>query len=136
MILILYSKILRILQLHKRTSYLKLLYEAVAARYKIPASWLNDVISDFLRDIGNVPEGILWRNFGMLEICLPPNEYILALKLLAGRQKDKEDIYALCQLEKVATRQQAQLLVDRYIPNKQIQQMNSLDDTLADFFPQ
>ncbi|HVB25833.1 MAG TPA: hypothetical protein VNG51_28100 [Ktedonobacteraceae bacterium] len=91
---------------------------------------------DFLRDIGNVPKGTLWRSFGMLEVCLPPNEYILALKLLAGRQKDRDDIYALCQLEKVVTRQQAQLLVDRYIPNKQIQQMNSLDDTLTDFFPQ
>jgi hypothetical protein len=108
----------------------------VASRYNIPTSWLNDVISDFLRDIGNVPEGILWRSYGMLEVCLPPNEYILALKLLAGRQKDRDDIYALCRLEKIVTRQQAQLLVDRYISNKQLQQMNSLDDTLADFFPQ
>jgi hypothetical protein len=106
----------------------------IAARNKISASWLNDVIGDFLRDIGIVPEGTLWKRYAMLEVYLPPREYILALKLLAGRPKDKGDIHALCQGEKIQTRQQAQSLVDRYIPDKQIQQMNHLDNTLNSFF--
>ncbi len=71
----------------------------------------------------------------MLEVYVPPAEYILALKLLAGRQKDRDDIYALCQQLKIRTRKQAQRLVDRYILDKQIQQMNDLDDTLNLFFP-
>ncbi|MGB8346257.1 MAG: hypothetical protein WCD86_15340 [Ktedonobacteraceae bacterium] len=107
----------------------------IAARNRISSSWLNDVIGDFLRDIGTVPEGTLWRRYAMLEVYLPPSEYILALKLLAGRPKDKNDIYVLCQREKIQTRQQAQKLVDRYIPNRQIQQMNHLDNTLNTFFP-
>ena len=107
----------------------------IAARNRISASWLNDVIGDFLRDIGTVPEGTLWRRYAMLEVYLPPSEYILALKLLAGRPKDKNDIYVLCQREKIQTHQQAQKLVDRYIPNRQIQQMNHLDNTLNTFFP-
>ncbi|HEY6408793.1 MAG TPA: hypothetical protein VIY29_15135, partial [Ktedonobacteraceae bacterium] len=79
--------------------------------------------------------GTLWRRYGMIEAYIPPGEYILALKLLAGRQKDWDDIYALCQQLKIRTRKQAQQLVDRYIPNKQVQQINDLDDTLNFFFP-
>lgn len=32
---------------------------AVARENKIPVTWLNDVIGDFLRDASNVPEGTL-----------------------------------------------------------------------------
>lgn len=71
----------------------------------------------------------------MLEVYIPPGEYILALKLLAGRPKDRDDINALCQQIKIQTREQAQQLVDRYIPNKPVQQINDLDDTLNFFFP-
>ena len=66
---------------------------------------------------------------------LPTSDYILALKLLAGRQKDRDDIYTLSQQLKIRTREQAQQLVDRYIPNKQVQQINDLDDKLNLFFP-
>jgi hypothetical protein len=71
----------------------------------------------------------------MLEVYVPPGEYILALKLLAGRQKDRDDIDALCQQLRIRTPEQARQLVDRYIPNKQVQQINNLDDTLNFFFP-
>ena len=39
---------------------------SVAMKNKIPASWLNDVIADFLQDLGNVPEGKLWHTYGKL----------------------------------------------------------------------
>ncbi len=107
----------------------------VASSNRIPVTWINDVIGDFLRHASVVPEGILWRHYGMLEVYIPEVEYILALKLLAGRQKDRNDIQALCQHLKIRTRHQAQQLVDRYIPNKQLQQLNDLDDTLNDVFP-
>ena len=107
---------------------------AVASKNKIPGAWLNDIIGDFLRDVSNVPEGTLWRKYDQLEVFLPPKEYILALKLLAGRQKDREDILALCQQLQIQTREQAQRLLDRYIPDKQVQQINNVDDTLDDFF--
>ena len=107
---------------------------SVAMKNKIPTSWLNDVIGDFLRDLGNVPEGKLWRTYGKLEVYLPPEEYILALKLLANRHKDQEDILALIQRLKIQTREHAQQVLDRYISNKQIQQMNNVEDTLTDLF--
>src|SRR5437763_8615255 len=87
----------------------------VASRNQIPSTWINDVIGDFLRDTGTVPQGVLWRRYAMLEVYVPPGEYILALKLLAGRQKDWDDIYALCQHLKILTRKKAQQLVDRYV---------------------
>ncbi|TME07361.1 MAG: hypothetical protein E6I80_11750 [Chloroflexi bacterium] len=62
-------------------------------------------------------------------------EYILALKLLAGRPKDRGDIQLLCRQLQVGTRIQAQQMVDRYIPDKQVQQLNHLDMTLSTLFP-
>jgi hypothetical protein len=108
---------------------------AVARKHKLPSNWLNDIMGDFLRDTGTAPEGTLWRTYPMLEVYIPPSNYILALKLFAGRPKDRDDIYSLCQQLHIRTRKQAQRLVDRYIPNKQVQQLNHLDDTLDDLFP-
>ena len=108
---------------------------AVARRHALPGNWLNDLISDFLRGTGTAPEGTLWRTFTPLELYIPEAEYILALKLFAGRPKDRDDITVLCQRLQVLTRAQAQQLVDRYIPDRQLQQLNHLDETLDDFFP-
>ena len=107
----------------------------VASNNNLSNAWLNDVIGDFLRDASNVPEGTLWRKYAMLEVYMPASEYILALKLLAGRQKDRNDILALSQQLHIQTREQAQQLLDRYIPNKQVQQVNEVEDTLLDIFP-
>lgn len=106
----------------------------VARRNSLPFSWINDVIGDFLRDASIVPEGTLWRTYWPLEVYIPPDDYILALKLLAGRTKDQEDIQALCQQLHIRTRQQAQQIVDRYIPDKQVQQLNELDEQLDALF--
>ena len=113
----------------------KVAVRTVAARNQIPPTWMNDVIGDFLRDTSVVPQGSLWRTYALLEVYIPPNEYILALKLLAGRQKDRGDIQVLCQQLHIRTRKQAQQLVDQYIPNKQVQQINNLDKTLNLLFP-
>lgn len=89
-----------------------------------------------LRETERVPEGTFWRTFGALEVYLPPKEYILALKLIAGRHKDADDIAALCGELQIQTRQQGQNLVDRYHPDKEMQELSDLDRTLRDFFPE
>jgi hypothetical protein len=108
---------------------------AVARKNKLPSNWLNDIMGDFLRDTGTAPEGTLWRTYTMLEVYIPPSDYILALKVFAGRPKDRDDIESLCQQLQIRTREQAQQLVDRYIPNTQVQQLNQLDETLDELFP-
>ncbi len=107
---------------------------AVAGRHHLPFNWINDVVSDFLREVGAIPAGTLWHIYGALHISLPPKDYILAHKILAGREKDKSDIRALAHELGITTRAQAQAVVDRYISNKQLQQLSDLDDTLDVFF--
>lgn len=108
---------------------------AVANQHQIPATWFNDVVGDALRNNGPVPEGSVWRIYGMLEIYIPDAEYILALKLLAGRPRDNTDIQSLVQQLGIVTREQAQEIVDRYIPDQQFQQLNHVDMTLDRVFP-
>jgi hypothetical protein len=107
---------------------------AVARKNTLPSNWLNDIMGDFLRDSGTAPDGTLWRTYTMLEVYIPPSAYILALKIFAGRPKDRDDIDSLCQQLQIRTREQAQQIVDRYIPNKQVQQLNQLDETLDELF--
>lgn len=96
---------------------------------------INDMIAGFLHNVGTVPEGVLWRTYAMLEVYIPPDEYILALKLLANRPKDQEDIQALCQQLHVQTREQAQQIIDHYVPEKEVQQLSGLDKTFRILFP-
>jgi hypothetical protein len=73
--------------------------------------WMNDVVASFVPDLGPVT---LWRDYHNLQIYVPQAEYILTLKLLAGREKDEDDIVALCERLGIETREQAQELVDRF----------------------
>lgn len=66
------------------------------------------------------PKGKVWKQFGPLYVHIPSKEFIFALKIVAGRDKDIEDLHTLHRETKIKTRQQAQKLLDRYIlPAKQ-----------------
>jgi len=108
---------------------------AVASSQKLPTTWFNTVIADFVRAAGAVPSGTLWHRYGPLEIYLPPREYIFVLKLIANRQKDQRDIIALCRLLKIRTQQQAQQLINTYIPDTEVQLLLEIPDTLEMLFP-
>jgi hypothetical protein len=62
-----------------------------------------------------VPEGKRWKTFGPLHVYVPTDDYILALKITAGRQKDLEDCALLLPKTKIRTRAQAQQAMDRYV---------------------
>ena len=88
---------------------------AVAEANQIDPNWLNYMTQLLMYDLVIVPEGNLWKTFGPLHIYAPPQEYILALKIFAGRDKDIEDCKILLKQGEISSRQQAQLLLDRYI---------------------
>jgi len=88
---------------------------AVAEANQIDPDWLNYLTQLLLYDLVIVPEGNLWKTYGPLHIYAPPQEYILALKIFAGRDKDIEDCKILLQQGMISTRQQAQMALDRYI---------------------
>ena len=62
-----------------------------------------------------VPDGKLWKRFGPLHVYEPLREYILALKIAAGRDKDLADCAILLSKTRIRTREQAQQVVERYL---------------------
>jgi len=103
---------------------------AVAKKYHLQRDWMNDVAAAFTPEIKDV---LLWREYVNLHIYVPQAEFILALKLLAGRTKDADDITTLCESLAIQTREQAQALVDRYA-DRRWQQECMLDVTLDALF--
>jgi len=57
----------------------------------------------------------LWKRFGPLHVYAPSREYILALKIAAGRDKDLADCAILLPQTRIRTREQAQQLLERYL---------------------
>jgi hypothetical protein len=114
-----------------------LLMRTVADRNELEIDWFNYMTHLLMYDQVVVPKGKLWKRFGPLCVNVPSREYILALKIIAGRDKDIEDSKILLQQAKIKTRQQAQQLFDRYIPPL-TQQINAerIERSLKSLFEQ
>jgi hypothetical protein len=108
---------------------------AVAETNQIDPNWLNYMTQLLMYDLVIVPDGKLWKTYGPLHIYAPPQEYILALKIFAGREKDIEDCKILLQQGTITTRQQAQILLDRYIlPDAQKNNPETIERSLDTLF--
>jgi hypothetical protein len=111
--------------------------QAVAEKQRLEPDWFNFMPHLLMHDVVTIPRGRLWKRFGPLHIYVPPKTYILALKILAGREKDIEDSRLLLRSLKVRTRSQARLLLDRYIsPAAQAANAEDIEHTLEELFPQ
>jgi hypothetical protein len=69
----------------------------VAAHHDLPADWLNDGVKGFLP--GDDPQARQVYESGSLRVDVASPEYLLAMKLLAAREQDVDDIvmlYGLC----------------------------------------
>ena len=86
--------------------------QVIKQKHDLDADWLNYLAQMLLYDEVVVPDGKLWKRFGPLHVYAPANEYILALKIIAGRQKDLEDCAILLPKTKIRTRQQAQQVLE------------------------
>jgi hypothetical protein len=100
---------------NEETKTFRLAVYAVARKFQLKRDWMNDVVAAFIPDLGPLT---LWREYPNLHIYVPSSEYILALKLLAGREKDEDDILTLCETLNIQSREEAQALVDRYADTK------------------
>jgi hypothetical protein len=102
---------------------------------QIDHDWLNYLTQLLLYDLVIIPDGSLWKTYGPLHIYTPPQEYILALKMLAGRDKDIEDCKILLQQGMITTRQQAQMALDHYIlPGAQQDNTETIERSLNILF--
>ncbi len=105
----------------------------VAGDEHLEPSWLNTDVGDFIRAAGPLPKKKLWKRFGMLHVYLPPKDFILAHKLVAGRGKDRDDITSLCAQLRITTHKRAQKIVDKYI-SRDIQENNRVAEKLDILF--
>ncbi|MBA2284429.1 MAG: hypothetical protein H0W02_03000 [Ktedonobacteraceae bacterium] len=108
---------------------------AIARKYKLDPGWLNYLTQIILQNDIIIPNGKLWKQFGPLHVYIPPKEYILALKITAGRDKDIADCAILLPQTKIKTRRQAQKLLDLYIlPDAQEEHAEQIELSLNELF--
>jgi hypothetical protein len=62
-----------------------------------------------------MPKGKLWKQYGPLHVYVPPTEFMFALKIPAGRDKDLADCRILLPQTRIRTRRQARRVLDRYV---------------------
>lgn len=62
-----------------------------------------------------------WKTFGNLDVYIPEFEYVLALKLFSGRQRDEHDIQTMAERLQIHTKNEAWSIVNSYIPPTQIE---------------
>jgi predicted nucleotidyltransferase len=109
--------------------------QAVAEKQHLEPDWFNYMTHLLMYDVVTIPKGTLWKRLGPLHIYVPPKEYILALKILAGRKKDIEDSNVLLRYVKIKTRQQARRLLDRYVsPAAQATNAEEIEQALQELF--
>ena len=90
----------------------------ITEKYRLEEGWFNYFAQMLMIDDVLVPDSKLWKRFGSLHVYIPPKEYILALKITAGRRKDLDDCAILLPQTKMKTREQAQQLLDQYISSE------------------
>ncbi len=87
----------------------------ITRRYTLRPDWFNYLSQILMQNDIIIPHGKLWKRYGPLHIYIPPKEYMLALKIAAGRDRDLADCAILLPQTYIKTRQQAQQVLDRYI---------------------
>ncbi len=111
--------------------------QAVTKKYALGPDWFNYLTQLLMQDEIIVPDGKLWKCFGPLYIYVPPKEYILALKIMAARDKDLEDCAILLPQTKIKTHQQALQLLERYIlPEAREEHAAQIEYSLNELFKQ
>ena len=109
--------------------------QTIASTYSLPANWFNYLTQMLIYDKIILPRGKLWKQYGPLHVYAPPKEYIVALKILAGREKDIADCRTLLPQTRIRTRKQAKKVLDRYIlPEAQKDEAETIKYTLDVLF--
>jgi hypothetical protein len=109
---------------------------ATARRHHLKQQWMNDVVTDFIKDMAPDPSPQFWKRFGPLEIWFPDERYILALKVATFRDKDRDDVEALLTRLHITRRAEAQAIIDLFIPDKGWQAHYDIESTLDELFYQ
>ncbi|HWG99252.1 MAG TPA: DUF6036 family nucleotidyltransferase [Pilimelia sp.] len=90
----------------------------VAARHDLPADWLNDSVKGFLP--GDDPRARPVYESDALRVDVASPEYLLAMKLLAARDQDVDDIVLLYRMCGFTTASQGLDLVESVYPGRTV----------------
>lgn len=85
----------------------------IARQEGLPPDWLNDGAKGFLYSI---PPVFLWKSYSGLDIYLPSLDYLLAMKIIAGRPQDILDAEAVIKHLGLSDAQEVLDILQRYIP--------------------
>jgi len=109
--------------------------QTIASKYTLPPNWFNYLTQLLIYDKIILPKGKLWKRYGPLHVYAPPKEYMLALKIMAGRDKDIADCRTLLPQTHISMRKQAKKVLDRYIlPDAQKDEAETIEYSLEVLF--
>lgn len=95
----------------------------VAARHDLPSDWLNDAVKGFF---ATPPEVVDWAEFPGLRVQAVTAEYMLAMKALAARPQDVDDLRVLVSHLGLENAADALVVVERHVPARLLSPKTSL----------
>jgi predicted nucleotidyltransferase len=87
----------------------------IADREGLAYDWLNDGVKGFFY---TQPPTQKWAEFPGLRVYVTSLDYLFAMKVVAGRPQDIEDIKALVPQLNIANAQEALAIVKKYVPEQ------------------
>ena len=89
--------------------------QVIANREGLTPDWINDGVKGFFY---TQPPTERWAEYPGLRVYMPTLDYLLSMKVLAGRPQDIDDIKALAHELRLSNSQDALAIVKRYIPEQ------------------
>lgn len=89
--------------------------ERISRKYNLREDWLNDGIKGFFY---GTPPQIRWAEYSGLHVYVVDPQYLFAMKAVAGRPSDMEDLKALAKHIGISSAEQGLAIVERYIPER------------------
>jgi len=95
----------------------------VARRRGLPEDWLNDEVKGFF---ASTPETVTWAEYDGLRVQAVTADYMLAMKALAARPMDIQDLRTLIRHLGLTTVAQTLAVVERHVPARLLTARTSL----------
>lgn len=95
------------------TTAVNLAVAKIAEENGLPEAWLNDGVKGFF--YGDPPKTV-WADYPGLRVYTVTPEYLFAMKAIAGRPRDDEDLKALVTHLGLKSPEEGLAIVERYVP--------------------
>lgn len=90
----------------------------IAKKEGLSVNWLNDAVKGFFY---TQPPNQKWAEYPGLRVYIPTLDYLLVMKLIAGRPQDIEDAKALVKKLQISNAQEVFELIARYTKQQNVE---------------